>query len=38
MTHENEAIEKVTTARENLVNAKGVEEKASANTKNYLVL
>ena len=31
MTHENEAIEKVTTARENLVNAKAVQEKACAN-------
>lgn len=33
MEHEEEAIEQVTTARENLVNAKGVEEKATANSE-----
>ncbi|HIT23662.1 MAG TPA: LemA family protein [Candidatus Faecimonas intestinavium] len=31
--HEDDAIEKVTTARENLVNAKGIEEKANANNE-----
>lgn len=31
--HEDEAIEKVTTARENLVNAKGIEEQAEANNE-----
>ncbi len=33
MSHEENIIEQITTARENLVNAKGIEEKATANSE-----